>query len=58
MKKMKIGVAHKRGKGIFVAITVVIVLASVMFWVVISAGDPGTPQPPKPTMIKVTANRT
>ena len=58
MKKMKIGVALKRGKGIFVAITVVIVLASVMFWVVISAGDPGTPQPPKPTMIKVTANRT
>jgi len=61
MKKMKIGVAHehkhKRGRGIFVAITVVIVLASVMFGVVISAGDPGTPQPPKPTMIKVTANR-
>jgi len=58
--KMKIGVVHehKRGKGIFVAITAVIVLVSVMFGVVISAGDPGTPQPPKPTMIKVTANRT
>ena len=37
---------------------VVIVLVSVMFGVVISAGDPGTPQPPKPTMIMVTANRT
>lgn len=60
MKKMKRGIAHehKRGKGIFVAITVVIVLVSVMFGVVICAGDPGTPQPPKPTMIKVTANRT
>jgi len=57
---MKIGVVHehKRGKGIFVAITAVIVLVSVMFGVVISAGDPGTPQPPKPTMIMVTANRT
>jgi len=60
MKKMKIGVAHehKKGKGIFVAITVVIVLASVMFGVVISAGDPGTPQPPKPTVFSIATNRT
>ena len=57
---MRIGVAHehKRGKGVFVAITVVIVLASVMFGVVISAGDPGTPQPPKPTVFSIATNRT
>ena len=62
MEKMKIEVAHehehKRGKGIFVAIAVVIVLASVMSGVVISAGDPGTPQPPEPTVFSITANRT
>ena len=60
MKKMKIGVAHehKRRKGVFVAITVVIVLVSVMFGVVISAGDPGTPQPPEPTVFSIATNRT
>ena len=58
MKRMKIGEAHNRGKGVFVAITVAIALVSVMCGVVICAGDPGTPPPPQPTKIMVTANQT
>ncbi|MCW7073852.1 MAG: DUF3344 domain-containing protein [Methanophagales archaeon] len=58
IKKMKIGEAHNRGKGVFVAITVAIALVSVMCGVVICAGNPDPPHPPVPTKIIVTANQT